>query len=220
VDAGEVLSRTPEMPDASTLTAYLIVILGLAVTPGPNMIYLISRTIAQGRAAGIMSLGGSALGFIVYMSCAAFGITALLTAVPLAFDALRLAGAAYLMFLAWQAVRPGGRSPFQVNRLPSSSHGKVFAMGFVTTLLNPKAALLYLALLPQFVVPGHGSVLAQTLVLGLIHVAVNLTFGLLIASTAGALSAGLNRRPTWLRAQRWLMGSLLAAFSVKLISEA
>jgi len=208
------------MPDASTLTAYLIVILGLAVTPGPNMIYLISRTIAQGRAAGIMSLGGSALGFIVYMSCAAFGITALLTAVPLAFGALRLAGAAYLMFLAWQAVRPNGRSPFQVNRVSSSGHGKVFVMGFVTTLLNPKAALLYLALLPQFVVPGHGSVLAQTLVLGLIHVAVNLTFGLLIASTASALSAGLDRRPTWLRAQRWLMGILLAAFSVKLISEA
>ncbi|MCJ2012443.1 MULTISPECIES: LysE family translocator [unclassified Methylobacterium] len=208
------------MPDTSTLTAYLIVILGLAVTPGPNMIYLISRSIAQGRTAGIVSLGGSALGFIVYMACAAFGITALLMAVPLAFDALRVAGAGYLMFLAWQAVRPGGRSPFQVNRLPSSGKGKVFTMGFVTTLLNPKAALLYLALLPQFVVPGHGSVLGQTLVLGLIHIAVNLSFGVVIASTAGALATGLAKRPSWLLAQRWAMGSLLAAFSIKLISEA
>jgi threonine/homoserine/homoserine lactone efflux protein len=223
------------MPDASTLTAYLVVILGLAITPGPNMIYLISRSIAQGRMAGIVSLGGSALGFVVYMACAAFGITALLMAVPLAYDALRLAGAAYLMVLAWQAVRPGGRSPFQgealqseslqvesrqIASLPGSGRGRVFAMGFVTTLLNPKAALLYLALLPQFVVPGHGSVLSQTLVLGLMHIALNVTLGVLIASTAGALAAVLARRPSWLLAQRWLMGSLLAAFSVKLVSEA
>lgn len=208
------------MPDTSTLTAYLIVILGLAVTPGPNMIYLISRSIAQGRTAGIVSLGGSALGFVVYMACAAFGITALLMAVPMAFEALRIAGAAYLMVLAFQAVRPGGRSPFQINALPSSGHGKVLAMGFLTTILNPKAALLYLALLPQFVVPGHGSILSQTLVLGLMHIALNLTLGIVIASTAGAIATGLAKRPSWLLVQRWLMGSLLTAFSVKLLSEA
>lgn len=208
------------MPTAATLSSYLVVILGLAVTPGPNMIYLISRSIAQGRRAGLVSLGGSALGFVVYMACAAFGITALLMAVPLAYDALRLAGAAYLMFLAWQAVRPGGRSPFQVAALPTRGHGTVFAMGVVTTLLNPKAALLYLALLPQFVVPGQGSVLSQTLVLGLIHVALNVALGILIASTAGALAAGLAKRPSWLLAQRWLMGSLLGAFSVKLAAQA
>jgi len=208
------------MPDSSTLTAYLVVILGLAVTPGPNMIYLISRSIAQGRTAGLVSLGGSALGFVVYMACAAFGITALLMTVPMAYEALRIAGAGYLMALAWQAVRPGGRSPFQVNALPSSGHRKVLAMGFVTTILNPKAALLYLALLPQFVVPGHGSILSQTLILGAMHIALNLVFGVLIASTAGAIASGLAKRPSWLLAQRWLMGGLLAAFSVKLVTEA
>ncbi|KQS63530.1 lysine transporter LysE [Methylobacterium sp. Leaf361] len=208
------------MPAASALTAYLIVILGLAVTPGPNMIYLISRSIAQGRTAGIVSLGGSALGFVVYMACAAFGITALLLAVPLAFDALRFAGAGYLLFLAWQAVRPGGRSPFEGSRHSGSRGERVFVMGFVTTILNPKAALLYLALLPQFVVPGRGSVLSQTLVLGLIHIALNVALGVVIASTASALAAGLAKRPSWLLAQRWAMGSLLAAFSVKLVTEA
>lgn len=208
------------MPDTPTLTAYLIVIFGLAVTPGPNMIYLISRSVAQGRTAGIVSLGGSALGFIVYMACAAFGITALLMAVPMAYEALRIAGAAYLMLLAFQAVRPGGRSPFQVNTLPSNGHGKILAMGFLTTILNPKAALLYLALLPQFVVPGHGSILSQTLVLGSIHIALNLTLGIVIASMAGAMATGLAKRPSWLLVQRWLMGGLLTAFSVKLLSEA
>jgi len=208
------------MPDISTLTAYLIVILGLAVTPGPNMIYLISRSIAQGRTAGIVSLGGSALGFVVYTACAAFGITALLMAVPMAYEALRIAGAAYLMFLAWQAVRPGGQSPFQVKALPRRGRGKVLAMGFVTTILNPKAALLYLALLPQFVVPGHGSILSQTLILGAMHIALNLTLGVLIASTAGAIASGLAQRPSWRLAQRWLMGSLLAVFSVRIMSAA
>ena len=86
----------------------------MVLTPGPNMIYLISRSITQGPQAGIVSLGGVALGFVFYMLCAAFGITALLFAVPYAYDALRLAGAAYLLWLAWQAVKPNGRSPFQV----------------------------------------------------------------------------------------------------------
>ena len=207
------------MPDPSTLAAYGVVILGLAVTPGPNMIYLISRSIAQGRRAGLVSLAGSALGFLVYMACAAFGITALLATVPYAHDALRLAGATYLLFLAWSAVRPGGRSPFQAADLPRTGHRRVFAMGLATTLLNPKAALLYLALLPQFVVPGHGSVLAQTLVLGLMHIALNLVFGIVIAATAGALAVGLARRPSWMRAQRWLMGGLLGAFAAKLMAE-
>ncbi|TXN39811.1 LysE family translocator [Methylobacterium sp. WL30] len=208
------------MPDHPTLVAYGAVILGLAITPGPNMIYLISRSIAQGRRAGLVSLVGSALGFLLYMACAAFGITALLATVPYAHDALRLAGAAYLLLLAWSAVRPGGVSPFQAADLPQAGPCRVLAMGLATTLLNPKAALLYLALLPQFVIPGHGSVLAQTLVLGLMHIALNLAFGVVIATTAGALAAGLARRPSWMRAQRWLMGGMLGAFAAKLLAEA
>src|SRR6201982_1265247 len=105
------------MPHASALLGFALVSFGLVLTPGPNMIYLISRSITQGPAAGIVSLGGVALGFVFYMLCAACGITALLFAVPYAYDALRFAGATYLLWMAWQAVRPGGRSPFQVKRL-------------------------------------------------------------------------------------------------------
>ena len=96
------------MPHTPALLGFALVCLGLVLTPGPNMIYLISRSITQGPAAGIVSLGGVALGFVFYMLCAAFGITALLFAVPYAYDALRFAGAAYLLWLAWQALRPGG----------------------------------------------------------------------------------------------------------------
>ena len=106
----------------SVTLAFALVALGLVLTPGPNMMYLVSRSICQGRRAGLISLGGVGLGFLVYMVAAAFGITALLFAVPLAYDALRLAGAAYLLYLAWQALKPGGRSPFQVRDLPVDSN--------------------------------------------------------------------------------------------------
>src|ERR1700754_891963 len=106
------------MPTTTTILAFALVSLGMVLTPGPNMIYLISRSITQGWGAGLISLGGVALGFVFYMLCAAFGITALVFAVPFAYDALRFAGAAYLFYLAWQTLKPKGRSPFQVKNLP------------------------------------------------------------------------------------------------------
>src|ERR1700736_3828116 len=106
------------MPHFSSLLGFALVSLGMVLSPGPNMIYLISRSISQGRAAGMISLGGVALGFVFYMACAALGITALVMAVPLAYDGLRIGGALYLLYLAWQAVKPGGRSPFNVRDLP------------------------------------------------------------------------------------------------------
>jgi threonine/homoserine/homoserine lactone efflux protein len=129
----------------ATLAAFGAIALGMVLTPGPNMAYLVSRTICQGRAAGLVSLGGVAVGLVVYMLLAAFGITALLLAVPLAYDALRLAGAAYLGWIAWKALKPGGVSPFQVRKLPADSHRRLFSMGLLTSLLNPKIAALYLS---------------------------------------------------------------------------
>ena len=135
-----------------------------------------------------MSLGGVALGFVFYMLCAAFGITALLFAVPYAYDALRFAGAAYLLWLAWQALKPGGRSPFQVKKLQVDGPRKLFVMGFVTNLLNPKIAMLYLALLPQFIDPTAGSVLTQSLVLGSIQIVISVSVNAMIALAAGSIA--------------------------------
>ena len=143
------------MPEISTLLAFGLVALGMVLTPGPNMIYLISRSLSQGPVAGLISLGGVALGFVFYILCAAFGITALIFAVPYAYDALRICGALYLLWLAWQALRPGGRSPFQVRRLAPDGPRKLFMMGLMTNLLNPKVAVMYLSLLPQFVDPDQ-----------------------------------------------------------------
>src|SRR5437763_37468 len=198
------------MPHLISLFGFALVSLGMALTPGPNMIYLISRSITQGPAAGIVSLGGVALGFVFYMLCAAFGITALLLAVPYAYDALRLAGAAYLLWLAWQALKPGGRSPFQVKKLAVDGPRKLFAMGFVTNLLNPKIAMLYLALLPQFIDPTAGSVLTQSLALGSIQIVISVSVNAMIALAAGSIALFLGQRPTWLLVQRWMMGTVLA----------
>ena len=208
------------MPEISNLFAFGLVALGMVLTPGPNMIYLISRSLSQGPIAGLISLGGVALGFVFYIVCAAFGITALLLAVPFAYDVLRFCGAAYLLWLAWQAVRPGGTSPFQVRKLARDSPRRLFTMGLMTNLLNPKVAVMYLSLLPQFIVPEKGSVLTQLLVLGATQVTISVTVNAIIAIMAGSIAAFLAGRPIWVLVQRWLMGTVLAGLALRMATEA
>lgn len=207
------------MSESHNILAFALVSLGMALTPGPNMIYLISRSISQGRAAGLVSLGGVALGFIFYMICAAFGLTALMMAVPYAYDALRIAGVLYLLWMAWQSVRPGGRSPFQLKELPRHSPRKLFLMGFLTNLLNPKIAIVYLSLLPQFINPAHGSVLGQSLLLGMTQIVISVSINAVVAISAGTIALFLLRRPSFAIIQRWLMGGVLAGLAVKIASE-
>ena len=207
------------MPTLPNLIAFAFVALGMVLTPGPNMIYLISRSIIQGRVAGLISLGGVALGFVFYMLCAAFGITALVFAVPYAYDGLRLAGAVYLLWLAWQAVRPGGRSPFEVKQLPVDSAHKLFLMGLLTNLLNPKIAMHYLSLLPQFIDPARGSILIQSLMLGSVQIVTSVSVNAIIALMAGSIAVFLKARPTWALVQRWLMGTVLAGLAFRMAVE-
>ena len=202
------------MPDTTAWIGFALIALGMVLTPGPNMIYLVSRSISQGPLAGLISLGGVALGFVFWIIAAAFGITALLIAIPYAYDALRLAGAAYLAWLAWQALKPGGRSPFQARHLPKDSPRRLVAMGFMTNLLNPKVAMVYLALLPQFIDPERGSVLSQLLVLGVTQVSISVTVNSMIALAAGGISIFLASNPAWILIQRWLMGTVLAGLAV------
>ena len=210
------MSDAPLIVSTATLAGIATIALAMVLTPGPNMAYLVSRTICQGRAAGLVSLGGVGIGFVVYVLLAAFGITALLFAVPLAYDGLRIAGALYLGWMAWNALRPGGASPFQVRDLPADSHRRLFSMGLLTSLLNPKVAALYLSLLPQFIDPAAGHVLGQTIILGLTQIAISLTVNALIVLTAGAVSAFLAGRPFWTLVQRWLMGTVLAALAMRM----
>ena len=207
------------MISLTTLIAFAGLALAMVLTPGPNMAYLVSRSIAQGRIAGMISLLGVGTGFIFYMLFAAFGITALLLAVPFAYDAIRLAGACYLAWMAWGALRPGGQSPFQVRALQPDSPRKLYLMGLFTSLLNPKVAALYLSLLPQFIDKGRGHILEQTLALGATQIVVSLLGNTGWIIMAGLVASFLNRRPFWAKAQRWFMGTVLGLLAVRMATD-
>jgi threonine/homoserine/homoserine lactone efflux protein len=173
--------------------------------------------VTQGRRAGLISLTGVAAGFVVYLVAATAGLATMFVLVPPVYTALKLAGAGYLLYLAWQAVKPGGRSAFRPKELPVDPPRRLFAMGLVTSLLNPKIAVLYVSLLPQFVDPARGHVATQSLILGLIQVTISLTVNALIVISAGSVAAFLTRRPGWLTAQRYLMGAVLSGLAVRLL---
>ena len=191
----------------------------MVLTPGPNMIYLISRSISQGRRAGVISLFGVVAGFLVHLLAAAVGLSALFLAIPLAYDILKWVGALYLLWLAWQAVKPGARSPFEAQDLPVDSAARLFLMGFLTNVLNPKIAVFYLAIFPQFITPGNGSVFLQSIVLGSTQIAVSFSVNLLIALSAAGIASWFSRNPAWLATQRYFMGFVLGALAVRLAFE-
>nr|WP_155581519.1 LysE family translocator [Pseudomonas spelaei] len=191
----------------------------LVLTPGPNMIYLISRSICQGRKAGVTSLLGVVAGFFVHLFAAAAGLTAVFLAVPMAYEALKWAGALYLLWLAWQAVKPGARSPFEAQQLPPDSSRKLVLMGFLTSALNPKIAVFYLSVFPQFITPEHGSVFTQSLMLGMTQISVSFMVNLLISLFAATIAGWFINNPNWMAVQRYFMGFVLAALAVRLMLE-
>jgi threonine/homoserine/homoserine lactone efflux protein len=208
------------MPVSITaLLGIAAVAVGLVLTPGPNMIYLVSRSITQGSRAGLISLLGVAAGFLVYLAAATAGLTTVFSAVPAAYDALRIAGAVYLLYLAWQALRPGGSTPFAPRTLSIDTPRRLFTMGVVTNLLNPKIAVLYVSLLPQFVQPDRGDVALQSLVLGATQIVIAVSVNAMIVLAAGRIAGFLATRPRWVRGQRALMGGVLGALAVRLALE-
>ncbi|MEK6317094.1 MAG: LysE family translocator [Burkholderia gladioli] len=188
----------------------------LAVTPGPNMVYVISRSVSQGPRAGLTSLAGVMLGYLTYMFGAAFGLTAIFLTIPGAARVLAAAGALYLLYLSWQAVRPGARSPFEVDARQAERPRRLFAMGAATSLLNPKLAMLFLSLLPQFIDYQAGDVFRQSMLLGASLVVAFAAVNGAIAIGSGSLAGFLAKRPNWLRAQRWVMGLMLFSLAAKM----
>ena len=191
----------------------------LVVTPGPNMLYLLSRAICQGPAAGLVSLAGVVAGFLMHMLGAAVGLSAVLLAVPLAFDLIKYAGAIYLLWMAWDTLRPGARSPLEPRALPAEPARMLFIKGFVTNLLNPKVAMFYLALFPQFVDPARGSVFLQSVTLGMVQIVISIAFDAWMVMTAARIARWFACNPRWLAAQRWVMGFVLLALAVRIALE-
>jgi threonine/homoserine/homoserine lactone efflux protein len=180
------------MPDAATLLVFAAAATLIVLIPGPNHIYIAARSVSQGRGAGIASALGVETGTLVHIAAAAFGLSALIASSAAAFDVVRYAGAAYLVFLGVRALlRNGGH---EAGTQDEATRSRAFAEGVVVNLLNPKVALFFLAFLPQFIDPANGSIVLQTLVLGLTMFAIGLAIDLLYALIAGALGGRLRQR--------------------------
>lgn len=189
----------------------------LAITPGPNLVYLVSRTLAQGRAAGLVSLAGTSTGLAFHVVAAALGISALLATVPLAYEVARWAGAAYLAWLAWQAwaaAPPAADAP-----LAPLGHMRLWRDGAATGILNPKVALFQLALFPQFVDPALGSVLVQSLALGATQLVIVAVFDALSVLAASRVRHWLGERPSWTRWSRRVLAGVFGALAARLLLE-
>jgi threonine/homoserine/homoserine lactone efflux protein len=204
--------------ELSTLAVFAGASAGLAFLPGPNTLLTVSRTISQGRRAGTKVLLGVELGFFVHLTAASAGLTGLLLAIPTAFNILRFGGAAYLLYLAWKIIRNGNSWDVNVE-LQREATSRLIAKGFFSNALNPKTAVFYVAIFPQFINPHAGSVLQQTFLLGIVHIAVSSTCNMIYVLGAGTLTNSLRKHPAWERAQRWLMGTLIGFLAIKIMSQ-
>jgi threonine/homoserine/homoserine lactone efflux protein len=204
------------MPSTQSLGLFALACLLLTLTPGPNLLYLVSRTLCQGRRAGIVSMAGTSFGFVFHVVAAALGLSAIFLTVPFLYDAMRYVGAVYLLWLAWDALRPGGRDLFSPRTLPPDPPARLFRMGLLTSVLNPKVAMFYLALFPQFIDATRGSVLLQGLMLGFLQIAINTAGDLCFVLAAGGITSWLARRPLWSALQRWVLGIVLAGIALRL----
>jgi threonine/homoserine/homoserine lactone efflux protein len=205
------------MLTAHELLLYILAALAVMLTPGPNMMYCVSRALCQGRVAGWISVMGVQAGNVLHIAAASIGLTVLLAAMPLLYDAIRFAGAAYLLWLAWQAIKPSGRGLFEAQDVPHSSHGKLFRMGLITNLLNPKQLVFFTSIFSQFLHPERGSVLQQALQLAATHISLSIVVNGLIVAGAAGIALFFQRSAVWLRVQRYVMASVLTGLAVRLV---
>lgn len=205
------------LPDPAVLAAFVAAVAVIAVTPGPDMAFFLGRTIAEGRAAGMAALLGAMTGIVAHTALVALGLSALLVAAPEAFLALKVVGALYLLWLAWQAVRHGSAL-----RLPGGPGrrrglGRSWAAGVGINLLNPKIALFFLTFLPQFVSPADPDAPVKLLTLGAVFIAVAFAITAPMVLAADRVAATLRGSPRVGRALDWVFASVFAAFAVQIL---
>jgi threonine/homoserine/homoserine lactone efflux protein len=186
------------VPDPSTLLVFVAASAALVAIPGPAVLYIVGRGIAQGRAAGVVSALGIEAGALLHVAAAVAGVSALVASSATAFSVVKYAGAAYLVYLGVQRLR--ARSDVPLSALAPESHGRLFRQGIVVNALNPKVAVFFVAFLPQFVDPER-AVAPQVALLGVVFVLVAALLDCTWALAAGSLGERLRRS---LRVRRWL----------------
>ena len=201
------------MLDPARLGLFVAAALILIVTPGPAVIYIVTRSVSQGRLAGLVSTLGIALGGLFHVAASALGLSALLRSSAVAFEVVRYAGAAYLVWLGLVTLL-GRREESEPDRARAASLRRVFWEGALVNILNPKTALFFLAFLPQFVDPARGSLTAQMALLGLLFVAIALVSDGAWALLGAAARSWLGRHTAFLRAQRYVAGSVYVSLGL------
>ena len=187
--------------------------LALLLVPGPAVLFIVARSIEQGRGAGLVSMLGVQAGALVHVAAAALGISALLVQSALAFSVVKYAGAAYLVYLGLRRLLAREGLDVGGERVPRG-RGRLFREGIVVNVLNPKAALFFLAFLPQFVDPEAGAVALQVAALGLLFIALAVASDGMYALAAGAAAEWLRGSARFVRAERWVSGSVLVGLGL------
>jgi threonine/homoserine/homoserine lactone efflux protein len=202
--------------DTAILILYVPIVTAMALTPGPDTLFILSRSLASGAAAGFATGLGICAGLYIFAAAAGLGLAGIFDYSPLAYDIIRLAGIVYLVYLAWQSFRVSG-SPALVAAKPTRrSLARFFWQGLLNDLSNPKAVVFFVALFPQFLVPARGHMLGQALVLVTIANAIEIVVVAIIAIAAGRLGRFLARNPLVARIQQWFVGCVFLAFAARL----
>src|SRR3712207_905465 len=207
------------MPDLTQLALYFAAALVLAVTPGPGIFYVAARTLAGGRADGVASSFGTGLGGMVHVLAGSLGVSAIVLASAQLFTALKLIGAAYLIWLGFrtfQSARRDASRDWTGGSAPPIGPRRAFREGVLVEALNPKTAAFFLAFVPQFVDLSQGDVALQFLVLGFVSVALNTLADIVVAFAAGGIRVGAAARPALIRRLREASGTAMIALGVGL----
>jgi threonine/homoserine/homoserine lactone efflux protein len=203
------------MPDTTSLIVFMTATLALNLTPGPDMLYVIARSMGQGQKAGVISALGIGVGCLAHTFAAAFGLSALLTSSAVAYDLVKYAGAIYLVYLGARALFGKSRLQERSELIPASLSNN-FYQGVVTNVLNPKVALFFLAYLPQFTKAGRGSIAWQIIFLGLLFNVSGTLVNVVVARLGGRIGEGFKKRPAFARKQRWITGAVFIALGLRL----
>jgi len=206
------------LPDFATLFAFTLAAVILIITPGPDMTLFLSKTLTQGRKAGVAAVLGAASGIVVHSLLAALGISALLAASQTAFMILKFGGAAYLVWLAVQAVRKGSALSVETKTGRTETPLSVWGQGFAINLLNPKIVLFFVTFLPQFVSVSDPYAAQKLLFLGGYFIALAIPGCLAMVVCAGALARFLRTSPRALKAFDWTFAGIMGAFALKLLA--
>lgn len=205
------------MIDSQTLILFSAASLALAVTPGPDMILVAARSAAQGRMAGLVTQFGVSAGSTFHAIILALGLSQLFLAIPYAYDLVRYLGAAYLLYLAWQAFT--GSDSFSTQSSPSKrlSLFVIFRQGLLSNLLNPKVALFYLALFPQFLDPERGTVAVQIMVLAGIFLVIDFAVHSMVIWLAGTMRSLSTNGRVFARWSRYTLGLVFGGLAARLV---